>query len=103
MVQLAQLCAKARAIVGCYKQSAKALVQLLKIQQRMLLDCLEVVHDIPTRCNSEHAMMTRLLYFRTPIMVRLTVCDTIENLNSTWVEATSISGRGLAASRSSHN
>lgn len=77
-----ELCAKARAIVGRYKRSAKARGRLMEIQKNMQLDPLEVVQDVPTRWNSEHAMMARLVKLRVPVTVELSECETVENLNS---------------------
>ncbi|KAG0426906.1 hypothetical protein HPB47_025999 [Ixodes persulcatus] len=77
-----ELCAKARAIVGRYKRSAKARGRLMEIQKNMQLDPLEVVQDVPTRWNSEHAMMARLVKLRVPVTVELSECETVENPNS---------------------
>lgn len=82
---LSQLCAKCRTIVGRYKRSATARARLLEIQREMQLDPLEVVQDVPTRWNSEHAMMARLLRLRGPITLELSESDAVENLTtSEW-------------------
>lgn len=80
-----QLCAKARTIVARYKRSAKARGRLMEIQKNMNLEPLEVVQDVPTRWNSEHAMMKRLVKLRVPVSVELSECDTVEPLSaSEW-------------------
>lgn len=48
----------------------------------MQLDPLEVVQDVPTRWNSEHAMMARLLRLRGPIILELSESDAVENLTT---------------------
>ncbi|KAH7970439.1 hypothetical protein HPB49_006877 [Dermacentor silvarum] len=51
----------------------------------MQLDPLEVIQDVPTRWNSEHAMMARLVKLRTVITVELSESDAFPNLNaSEW-------------------
>lgn len=43
------------------------------------------MQDVPTRCNSEHAMMARLVKLQVPVTVELSKCDTVENLSaSEW-------------------
>ncbi|KAG0428272.1 hypothetical protein HPB47_024722 [Ixodes persulcatus] len=80
-----QLCAKARTIVARYKRSAKARGRLMEIQRNMNLEPLEVVQDVPTRWNSEHAMMKRFVKLRVPVSVELSECDTVEPLSaSEW-------------------
>ncbi|KAH7945015.1 hypothetical protein HPB49_004755 [Dermacentor silvarum] len=77
-----QLCAKARAIVARDKRSAKARGRLQEIQRNMQLDPLEVIQDAPTRWNSEHAMMARLVKLRTVITVELSESDAVPHLNA---------------------
>ncbi|XP_075737457.1 zinc finger BED domain-containing protein 4-like [Rhipicephalus microplus] len=48
----------------------------------MQLNALEVEQDIPTRWNSEHQMMTRLLKLRKPITVKLSECDAVDNFTA---------------------
>ncbi|KAG0443992.1 hypothetical protein HPB47_014305 [Ixodes persulcatus] len=80
-----QLCAKARTIVARYKRSAKTRGRLMEIQKNMNLEPLEVVQDVPTHWNSEHAMMKRLVKLRVPVSVELSECDTVEPLSaSEW-------------------
>ncbi|KAH7945702.1 hypothetical protein HPB49_014328 [Dermacentor silvarum] len=51
----------------------------------MQLDPLEVIQDVPTRWNSEHAMMARLVKLRTVITVELSESDAVPNVNaSEW-------------------
>lgn len=77
-----QLCAKARAIVGHYKRSTRARARLQEMQKNMGIEPLEVMQDVPTRWNSEHAMMSRLLELRTAISAELSESDSVENLSS---------------------
>lgn len=48
----------------------------------MGIDPLEVMQDVPTRWNSEHAMMSRLLELRTAISAEPSESDSVENLSS---------------------
>ncbi|KAM7293079.1 hypothetical protein ISCGN_026209 [Ixodes scapularis] len=48
----------------------------------MNLEPLEVVQDVPTRWNSEHAMIKRLVKLRVPVSVELSECDTVEPLSA---------------------
>ncbi|KAL3184896.1 hypothetical protein MRX96_030789 [Rhipicephalus microplus] len=82
VLRFSQLCTKARAIIGRYKKSSKAWERLVEVQREMQLNVLEVVQDIPTRWNSEHQMMTRLLKLRKPITVELSECDAVDNLTA---------------------
>ncbi|KAG0437759.1 hypothetical protein HPB47_017298 [Ixodes persulcatus] len=77
-----QLCAKARSIVGYYKRSTRARARLQDMQRNMQMEPLEVIQDVPTRWNSEHAMMSRLLELRTAISAELSASDSVENLSS---------------------
>lgn len=77
-----ELCAKARAIVGHYKRSTRARARLQEMQKNMGIEPLEVMQDVPTRWNSEHAMMSRLLELRTAISAELSESDSVENLSS---------------------
>lgn len=57
----------------------------MDIQKNMNLEPLEVVQDVPTRWNSEHAMMKRLVKLRVPVSVEMSECDTVEPLSaSEW-------------------
>ncbi|KAH9368338.1 hypothetical protein HPB48_004530 [Haemaphysalis longicornis] len=57
----------------------------MDIQKNMDLEPLEVVQDVPTRWNSEHAMMKRLVKLRVPVSVEMSECDTVEPLSaSEW-------------------
>lgn len=76
------LCAKSRSIVGHYKKSTRARGRLLEIQNDMRMQALEVIQDVPTRWNSEHAMLARLLKLRAPISVELSESDSVENLSA---------------------
>ncbi|KAH7936945.1 hypothetical protein HPB49_006505 [Dermacentor silvarum] len=67
------------------QHSAKARGRLQEIQRNMQLDPLEVIQDVPTRWNSEHARMARLVKLRTVITVELSESDAVPNLNaSEW-------------------
>ncbi|KAH9361287.1 hypothetical protein HPB48_006849 [Haemaphysalis longicornis] len=48
----------------------------------MQLNPLEVVQDVPTRSNSEHQMITRMLKLRKPITMELLECDGVDNLTA---------------------
>ncbi|KAH7986058.1 hypothetical protein HPB49_026139 [Dermacentor silvarum] len=51
----------------------------------MQLDPLEIMQDVPTRWNSKHATMARLVKLRTVITVELSESDAVPNLNaSDW-------------------
>lgn len=78
----ALLCVKSRSIVGHYKKSARARGRLLEIQNDMHMPALEVIQDVPTHWNSEHAMLARLLKLRAPISVELSESDSVENLSA---------------------
>lgn len=77
-----QLCAKARSIVARYKGSAKARGRLQEIERNMQMDPLKVIQDVPTRWNSEHAMMLRLVKLHTVITVELSESDAVPYLNA---------------------
>lgn len=52
------------------------------VQKEMQLNPLEVVPDVPTRWNSEHQMITRMLKLRKPITMELLECDGVDNLTA---------------------
>ncbi|KAH7976395.1 hypothetical protein HPB52_013055 [Rhipicephalus sanguineus] len=80
------MCAKARTIVGYYKRSSTARARLQEIQKQFSADPpLELVQDVPTRWNSEFAMLARLLKLKTAVTIDLTENDSVENLrNGEW-------------------
>ncbi|KAH7956573.1 hypothetical protein HPB52_010673 [Rhipicephalus sanguineus] len=80
------MCAKARTIVGYYKRSSTARARLQEIQKQLSVDPpLELVQDVPTRWNSEFAMLARLLKLKTAVTIDLTENDSVENLtNGEW-------------------
>ncbi|KAH7955589.1 hypothetical protein HPB52_001675 [Rhipicephalus sanguineus] len=80
------MCAKARTIFGYYKRSITARARLQEIQKQLSVDPpLELVLDVPTRWNSEFAMLARLLKLKTAVTIDLTENDSVENLtNGEW-------------------
>ncbi|KAH9366723.1 hypothetical protein HPB48_008776 [Haemaphysalis longicornis] len=48
----------------------------------MPMQALEVIQDVPTHWNSEHAMLVRLLKLWAPIAVELSGSDSVENLSA---------------------
>ncbi|KAG0433631.1 hypothetical protein HPB47_019736, partial [Ixodes persulcatus] len=79
----ANVCAKARAIVGHYKRSSGAKARLQGIQKRMVIEVpLELVQDVPTRWDSEYAMLARLLKLKAAVALDLAETDTVENLTA---------------------
>ncbi|KAH7944363.1 hypothetical protein HPB52_018678 [Rhipicephalus sanguineus] len=80
------MCAKARTIVGYYKRSSTARARLQEIQKQLSVDPpLELVQDVPTRWNSEFAMLARLLKLKTAVTIDLSENDSVENLtNGEW-------------------
>lgn len=85
-IGFANMCAKARTIVGYYKRSSTARARLQDIQKQLSVDPpLELVQDVPTRWNSEFAMLARLLKLKTAVTIDLTENDSVENLtNGEW-------------------
>ncbi|KAH7943153.1 hypothetical protein HPB52_005880 [Rhipicephalus sanguineus] len=80
------MCAKARTIFGYYKRSSTARARLQEIQKQLSVDPpLELVQDVPTRWNSEFAMLARLLKLKTAVTIDLIENDSVQNLtNGEW-------------------
>lgn len=62
-------CVKSRFTVGHYKKSTRAGGRLLQTHHDMPMQALEVILDVPTRSNSDHETLARLLRLRAPIFV----------------------------------
>nr|XP_050024257.1 zinc finger BED domain-containing protein 4-like [Dermacentor andersoni] len=77
------LCKKARALVGHYKHSAKPTRRLRECHKRMELPSIDLIQDVDTRCNSEHAMLSRLVQLRDAVSLNIATSET----NEVWFDA----------------
>ncbi|KAH7966083.1 hypothetical protein HPB49_013625 [Dermacentor silvarum] len=75
---LANVCSKARTIVGRYKQSNTTGARLQEIHKQLGLDPpLKLIQDVPTRWNREFAMIACLLKLKTAVTIDLTENDSV--------------------------